>query len=367
MRIHVFNPDHDLALASGRTAYTPPHAARRMRADLGFLPALYADDGDVVLVDDVEAAVEAVRHVRKYAADVLYLSFGDLARLPLVMDKSLKLDVWGWDKPLAYRLGKCCSGLKPLLPDDSQLADLRSVSNRRFAATVLLSMLVPSDRRLVGHMVYCQDEQEVRRFIMTYSRCVLKAPWSCSGRGVRYVDGSLTPSQEGWCANIIRQQGGLMAEPYYDKVKDFAMEFCIGDDGKVVYRGLSLFRTRAGAYEGSICATEQDKCRMLMRYVEPELLYQVRTGIEKILGQSLPRFYRGCFGVDMMVVRGFRGEGFLLHPCVELNLRRTMGHLSLALSPEPGEQQRLMTIEYNGRYHLRISRTSDNVLCTDVL
>ena len=45
MKLHIFNPDHDVALASNMDAFTAPHAARELRADLGYLPALWADDG----------------------------------------------------------------------------------------------------------------------------------------------------------------------------------------------------------------------------------------------------------------------------------------------------------------------------------
>ena len=39
MNIHVFNPEHDIALASNLANFTAPHAGRQLRADLGFLPA----------------------------------------------------------------------------------------------------------------------------------------------------------------------------------------------------------------------------------------------------------------------------------------------------------------------------------------
>ena len=35
----------------------------------------------------------------------------------------------------------------------------------------------------------------------------------------------------------------------------------------------------------------------------------------------------------MMVVATDEKDGFLLHPCVEINLRRTMGHVALSIPP----------------------------------
>ena len=63
MKLMVFNPEHDIALASTLANFTAPHAGRQLRADLGFLPALWADEGDKVLVDHVESAEKAFRRV----------------------------------------------------------------------------------------------------------------------------------------------------------------------------------------------------------------------------------------------------------------------------------------------------------------
>ena len=56
MTLHIFNPEHDIALASGLANFTAPHAGRQLRHDLGFLPALWAQDGDAVLVENPERA-----------------------------------------------------------------------------------------------------------------------------------------------------------------------------------------------------------------------------------------------------------------------------------------------------------------------
>ena len=49
--LYVFNPEHDLALASNLSNFTAPHAGRRLRSDLGYLPAIWADENDYILVD----------------------------------------------------------------------------------------------------------------------------------------------------------------------------------------------------------------------------------------------------------------------------------------------------------------------------
>ena len=56
MKLHIFNPEHDLALAVNQPNYTAPHAGRQLRNDLAFIPALWADEGDFVMVDSIDDA-----------------------------------------------------------------------------------------------------------------------------------------------------------------------------------------------------------------------------------------------------------------------------------------------------------------------
>ena len=104
MKLHIFNPEHDIALAYNSISFTPPHAGRELRSDLGFIPALWADDGDCVLVDDVEAALERVRHIRSLAHDVVFVSKNDIPALVADAPDTLKIDPWGWDKALCHNL-----------------------------------------------------------------------------------------------------------------------------------------------------------------------------------------------------------------------------------------------------------------------
>ena len=89
---------------------------------------------------------------------------------------------------------------------------------------------------------------------------------------------------------------------------------------------------------------------MLNRYVSPDLLDAVQEKICQETAQLFHGRYRGHFGIDTMVCGG-------LHPCVEINLRRTMGHVALALTPKDDELLRVMRIEYvQNNYLLTINR-----------
>ncbi len=200
----------------------------------------------------------------------------------------------------------------------------------------------------------CCSMSEVEAALARDPRAVLKAPWSSSGRGVRFVT-KTDSALEGWLRGVLARQGSVMVEPYYNKVKDFGMEFEALADGSIKYCGLSLFHTANGAYTGNIIATEQKKREMMGRYLPAALIDQVRECICHHLEDMLQDRYQGPLGVDMMVIGA--GDGFLLHPCVEINLRRTMGHAALALSPDDDDLVGVMRIEFaNGCYKMNVER-----------
>jgi hypothetical protein len=142
-----------------------------------------------------------------------------------------------------------------------------------------------------------------------------------------------------------------MVEPYYSKVKDFGMEFESDGKGHIAYLGLSLFHTANGAYTGNILATESTKKEMISRYIPETLLDKVQQKICMELGEIYKGRYQGPFGIDMMVTK----EGF--HPCVEINLRRTMGHVALAISPTDDDIRGVMRVIYDdNHYKLKINK-----------
>jgi len=154
-----------------------------------------------------------------------------------------------------------------------------------------------------------------------------------------------------------------MVEPHYAKVKDFGMEFVCDEQGRIGYLGLSLFHTSNGAYTGNILTDEEQKIEMISHYITVDLLVSVQQNICHILEGVLKGSYTGPFGVDMMVVAREDQQGFWLHPCVEINLRRTMGHVALSLTRQVNALPKVMSIDYNNIYKVRLQRliTNNNI------
>ena len=363
MTLYVFNPEHDLALASGLSNFTAPHAGRRLRADLGYLPALWAGEDDCVLVEHVEQARRAYGRLRARVggAPCHFVDKSQLSSLPIN-----RVEPWGWD--FALRAALIRYGVRPeACASEAEIADVREYSHRRYAAEVLhrlISLLTPHSS-LFEIPVEATSVEAVEQCLFDSPRLVVKAPWSSSGRGVRFIDGEISDYHRGWLRNIIAQQGSVMVEPYYSKVKDFGMEFETLPDGQIRYVGLSLFDTRNGAYTGNIIASEDDKLEMISHYIPVSSIDSVRAKVMEALNHVIGRHYVGPFGVDMMILSKHDNQGFLIHPCVEINLRRTMGHVAIEMAiassyalatsshfPLP----RVMQITLSDKYRIHILR-----------
>ena len=342
MKLHIFNPEHDLALAANLKQFTAPHAGRQLRSDLAFIPALWAEEGDLVLVDDIDFAKNRVRHFgAELNSKVEFITKPQLKHL-LKTEFLDSVHPWGWNLSLKGELERL--GIPEImLPTDAVLNEVREVSSRQWAAL-----------HLQRGVEYVTETARVKELILQHGKAVVKAPWSSSGRGVKYVSAEDFrtagdyPTFERWVANMIYHQGGVTVEPLYNKVRDFAMEFEM-KDGKALYRGLSLFDTIKNAYSGNVLCSEAEKVEMMKPLMMICTKGEKDEFCEAVLNQEGEDVNRTGLGVV---------------PCIEINLRRTMGHVAIDLyehlvanSSDEMKTNRtnIMRVEYDGnRYHLRI-------------
>ena len=338
--LHVFNPEHEIAMARNIRNFTPTAIIQRFRREAGFIAAVWANDGDWILVDDSVEAEMSYRMLVPKTKKIHFVTPETLKKTSPDLFGIRTITPWGWDLAVATELRKY--GWGSLVPADNTIADIRSMSHRAFASQHILSALTSMDSRLVG-------ESRLSTSVPAYKGVpfVVKSPWSSSGRGVRMiVDESTFERNLSWMRGVVESQGSVMIEPLYEKTADFGLEFQ-RHNGKTAYCGLSLFYTRDGFYKGNIVATEEYKRERLADLVDIGLVDKVTEAI-CLLSDRFLCLYEGPFGVDLMVVQTENGGG-RLHPCVELNLRRTMGHAALSLPCQTGRKQ-LLHITYSGRY-----------------
>ena len=327
--LHVFNCDNDLALANFTSGFTPPSNIRMMMDELSQLPLAW---------ENASIAVS-----------------GGKAWTPSSMgspDEVTNVSVWGWSPAVCHRLRQM--GVRDsLLPSSAQLLGIRRLSSRERAVELLAQM------RSEGicadfQSVFCIDEAQVEQALHRWPCTILKAPWSGSGKGLRYGQGGREETLRGWYQRVIQQQGGVVVEPLYGKLHDLAMEFWSDGEGNVTYQGLSLFETHSnGAYSGNLLLPESEKQAWLDQFVPKEQSLAVRRWLEHNLSSLVGTAYRGYLGVDMMLTAppptegekycqkvGNEDQKVVLHPMVEVNLRMTMGMVSILLQRQQPEDFR---------------------------
>lgn len=329
-RIFIFNPETDYALASGSKAYTAPARVRRIRKEKALFPSAFAQPGDAILIPDAPDAQSA-------AADP---EIGvDADRLRRLAGEGLKVigprqleegkdefagfiaTPWGWNPSLRHRLITTAPFLRGI-PSEEEMEWLRNLSHRRTTIPFLMEC-----RALTGPDFPLPQEilsaEECLGIFAATPDFFIKAPWSSSGRGVMRTRGLERRHVEPWVRGVIRDQGSVMVEHSFGKTIDCATEWWI-KDGKARFLGYSLFEASGrGKYHSNIRRPQKEIASMIFRDAQADettFLHTQGKALEKIVAPH----YTGPVGIDMLVTP----EGWV-HPCVEINLRFTMGMVGL--------------------------------------
>ncbi|MBR1594248.1 MAG: hypothetical protein IJ659_05695 [Alloprevotella sp.] len=290
MRLFVFNPWHEEALAAGTAFYTPTRAAQRTEHDAFGVMRRWMRAGDLLLGTDV-------RHPH--------------------WDDVEEIIPWGWDLLLHRKLSRL-GAPERLLPSFRKLETVRQLSSRN-TAVHLLPLLRADVEGTVGESRWCETGAEAMEAVRLWGGAMMKAPWSCAGRGVFHVPYPPTVRDHSRMLKVLRRQGALEAQRYYPGGRDFAMEF-LYRDGQAHYAGLSLFTTTPqGTYDENFEGTEEELRARLLDERTEYIYNNVCLALQKHLPTLLGTDYAGPLGVDMLLVDG------CIHPCIEINLRFTMG------------------------------------------
>ncbi len=332
-KIRCFNPGHEISVLLGAENYTPSSNVQKMVRDLSCLPVWYSLPSDLVLVDEI---------VSPDFLSSLPNELGPFARL--VTENELKAsdtsflmleaDPWGISPHslhLFETLKQRCN-LSVSIPVWKE--EYLRLTGRQSAAECLerVRRQLP-DMHIPSSPILCRSFEEVETCLLQQdSPFVVKTPYSSSGRGLLWLPGgSLTDKDRRWIEGAIKKQGMVTIERALDKVQDIAAEFYSDGQGNVRYEGLSVFgTTQRGAYDGNVLGS-QDYLMGVFRSWGGERAYQrMLQALTKALTIMYGNVYRGHLGVDMLVYKNEDG-GYAIHPCLEINMRYTMGMLSVHL------------------------------------
>lgn len=340
MRLHIFNPHTDLALANNRENYMPSANVRRMVCELEMLPMWFAATGDSILTTTPTDNVFTEKTKELFGINVNFIEESNAAE-----HSFSSIEPWGWNVSLRRRLSNIGINAN-LLPTDKQLAEYRSLSGRD-KDVELLNAICGDDNTFQATII--NDIEVCRCYATKHPRCIFKAPWSGSGKGLRWCFGLYDDKSDGWCRRVIEEQGFLTATPIYDKILDFALEYRSDGNGNISFIGYSLFDTNTkGAYRGNILQTAERQRETLSQYIPISAIDNTQKSVQEQLKRIYGNKYRGYLGVDMMVCKA--GESYAIHPCVEVNMRMNMGVLSVIFAERylSENSRATYTIEYCG-------------------
>jgi hypothetical protein len=318
--VHIFNPETDFALASGAEYYTPPKNVVTLRRKLALTPALFARSGEYILLldnftDEEFTSLDYYDMAISKGVKILVPS----AELP----DDAEIKPWGWNLSLRrFLLNKSVDANK--LPSEKNIEELRRLSHRRTTIPFLETVYGYLDYRPPYPLpMELSDEASVAAWCGANAGGYLKAPWSSSGRGIFRVLRSDGEDIRGWVRGTLRRQGSLLAEPGWRRAFDFATEWVV-EQGSARFIGYSVFNVDDHSqYTGNVVDSQpnlkaliDDKSGgMCDSCVEAQ-----RVAIETLIAP----YYDGPMGIDCLI-----DDAGYLNPCVEINMRRTMGMVPL--------------------------------------
>lgn len=321
--LFVCNIGHEVALEAGDPLhYTPPRIIRQMRSALWSLPLWAAPSW-------LEDATWWVHPFGKSLSP--YLTDQELSHIAKGGVGDAEIILWGHERSLAHSLaklyglnaGEACSELpQELMPCWTRAASVRFFENYSSV----------SWRSRVAMITEIGALAE----LLTHGPCLVKLPFSSSGRGLWCIN-QLDNQLEETLRKLLQRHRTLLVEPLLDKQQDYGAEYYINKEGEVQFVGICAFETDdQGRYLESLCQDPEETLRQLTdSLTDPDELHQALAQHSAYLSREVAPYYHGPVGIDLLTYRpDTLSPSLALHPWVEINLRYTMGHYALDLYRE---------------------------------
>lgn len=328
--LYIFNPEHDYALANNDPHFMPPASAVKFALDCAlFLQYIVPDDAILFLP---HSTTDSFYSIKKQAWTT------EISDFQIIQP-------WGWDALVLHQCGQ-------RFPEQAQryeavVENVHRLAHRRstIAAFEYLRQHCPAELPLPEPAQELFSTAEMEDYIRKYQHVIFKSPYSGNGRGHLYAHERSNPTLLRQGGGVIRRQESIMAEPLYEVVQDFAMEFHC-HDGQTEFCGYSLFNTLHYGYAGNLMLTDMQIVERLARWIPEAHLQTIQDTLREYITQHIAPFYEGYLGVDMFVYQ--KDNHFYLNPMVEMNLRMTMGmaaHMLVERYLHP-ESTGVMRLEY---------------------
>lgn len=320
MIIKIFNPDHDLALANNNMNFIAPTTAKKMTKDLCLLPYWYSNNDIIISHHDMPSELRYIANKLNVKNQIIC----DDSKIKSLYKSTI--EPWGWDLSIYKKLHE--KGYLQL-PDREELKKLRDFSSREFSIKLLNEL--SKIKGCCGQRIFLNSEKCLNDITNNVTSFLLKTLWSNSGKGIIWCKYGLNETNKSRAISNIKKMGGIVYEPIYNNIKDFAMEFKI-TNSKAQFIGYSLFKTnKFGSYESNILMHNKNIEIELCKNISINTINKVKDKITTFINNEISKHYKnGLIGIDMMLCE--IESKIYLHPCVEINLRMNMGIVALELT-----------------------------------
>lgn len=340
--LHYFNPGHEAAVLNDSPYYTPSSVQRKMQLDLGFLPSWYAREGEKVWLEN-QLDEEYLAFLSTYSLPAASVVCPENIALhsPVLSDE--KLTFWGVS-PQSIQYFRNINKkyhLSLSLPDwNPRLKELCSRLQARMCLEYLIEHIPGISSELLPDY-YTSPEDIVEKIKKAKETHIVKSPYSSSGRGLLWLSpGDTDRASRQLLQGMFNRQSMVSLEKALDKQLDFSMQFYSDGKGCVTFLGLSAFQTdHRGNYQGTEVASQSCIDKIISASFPDWPVYYplCKESMIQFLTTHYASVYQGNMGVDMLIYRV--GEKTFLYPCVEINVRTTMGYLALRLHEKVGDNK----------------------------
>lgn len=324
--LHIFNPGHETAVLHGTPNYTPPVNVSTMTKDLAYLPLWYADKGDLVYVETLnEEFLNSIPRELNLQASPFKAEISYRERYTAVP--------WGLSPHILHYISSVTKGKAIQVDIPTWRPEYKMLTGRQSTIKChqLICEISKEEHYPLPPLTMDSFEKVADYISKAEGPVVLKTPFSSSGRGILWIRNSkLTNSECNWIRGAIQKQGFISVEKGLNKTVDFAMEFYSDGKGSIRYEGLSLFGTeQKGAYTGNILMAQPALQKQIESLIGSEQLEKAKKTVTEAIQQVYSKEYAGYLGVDMIL---YDEDGMThIHPCIEVNMRFTMGLVALKL------------------------------------
>ncbi|NLR92692.1 hypothetical protein [Flammeovirga agarivorans] len=329
-RILLFNPYCELAIVKRSRFYTPPKLYKKLSVELAILMSWLCNEDDMLLFDN-EFDKSFLGHLNQLRGrPVQFISRKQLQTQKVPIDLILP-----WGESIEY-LEEFKSNRYNLKHKQSWDPDFRTLYSRKTGYGMLSKLLELNyqsfiETNMIGRFISEKEQviSELKDLLRSNSNgVVLKLPYSASGRGLMKLQKpEMNSSIESWIASGLQTQESILIEPWLDKIMDFSLLFEITSNN-VEWLGGTAFSTHGtGQYDGAHLGDFINKIPSRLHESVDFLIQEYKKLLYK---SEYARLHTGKIGVDCMVVKDQKGH-LKIHPCVEINPRHTMGHVTLAL------------------------------------